>query len=146
MRQFISDCWSCPTHDAVREFATESYSALARKAVFQLQRIKASGVFGDDYHHKTLWDEYCHEVKEGPYDLLEDAWEKTLGPLLSAMIDTIPRHEAILLTIGAIWELNEERQPSTGVDPQLIQQSLRQAIARIADARDLSRFDPTKCR
>ena len=40
-----SDCWSCPTHDAILDFAKERYAALTRRAVHQLQRIKASGVY-----------------------------------------------------------------------------------------------------
>jgi hypothetical protein len=92
------------------EFAQARYSALARKLVFQLQRIKASGVYGDDYRHKTLWDEYCHEVQEGPYNLLDHAWDRTLTPALSAIVDAIPRYEAALLTIGSQNSTKQERK------------------------------------
>lgn len=138
-----SDCWSCPTHNAILEFANERYSALARRAVFQLQRIKASGVYGDDYRHKTLWDEYCHEVQEGPYDLLDNAWDRTLTPALSAIVDAIPRYEAALLTIGAIWDLDEEYESAPGIMPDLIRRNLEQMVSKLAGARDMSRFDPT---
>jgi hypothetical protein len=143
MRDDERDCWSCPTHDAILQFANERYSALTRKAVFQLQRIKASGVYGDDYRHKTLWDEYCHEVQEGPYDLLDDAWDKTLGPVLRAIVGAIPRHEAALLTIGAIWDLDEDYETAPGVMPDLIQRNLQQMVSKMAGTRDMSRFDPT---
>lgn len=138
-----SDCWSCPTHNAILEFANERYSALTRRAVFQLQRIKASGVYGDDYRHKTLWDEYCHEVQEGPYDLLDNAWDRTLTPALSAIVDAIPRYEAALLTIGAIWDLDEEYESAPGIMPDLIRRNLEQMVSKLAGARDMSRFDPT---
>ena len=137
------DCWSCPTHNAILEFANERYSALTRKVVVQLQRIKANGVYGDDYRHKTLWDEYCHEVQEGPYDLLDDAWDKTLGPVLGAIVGAIPRHEAALLTIGAIWDLDEDYETAPGVMPDLIQRNLQQMVSKLAGTRDMSRFDPT---
>jgi hypothetical protein len=118
-------------------------AALTRRAVHQLQRIKPSGVYGDDYRHKTLWDEYCHEVQEGPYDLLDDAWDRTLRPVLRTIVDAIPRHEAALLTIGAIWELDEGDEPALGIFPDLIQRNLQQMLSKIAGARDMSRFDPT---
>ncbi len=137
------DCWSCPTHDAILEFANERYSALTRKVVFHLQRIKASGVYGDDYRHKSLWDEYCHEVQEGPYDLLDNAWDRTLTPALSAIVDAIPRYEAALLTIGAIWDLDEEYELAPVIMPDLIRRNLEQMVSKLAGARDMSRFDPT---
>lgn len=108
-------CWSCPTHTAVLGFADAAFAALARKTVFQLQRIKASGIYGDDFRHKTLWDEYCHEVQKGPYELLDDAWEMTLGRILEEVVTAVPRHEAVLLTIAAIWELDEP-DPETKKD------------------------------
>jgi hypothetical protein len=100
-------------------------------------------VYGDDYRHKTLWDEYCHEVQEGPYDLLDDAWDKTLGPVLRAIVGAIPRHEAALLTIGAIWDLDEDYETAPGVMPDLIQRNLQQMVSKMAGTRDMSRFDPT---
>jgi integrase len=66
------DCLSCPVRDAVLDFATQSYEALVRKAIVRLQWIKATGIYGDDYGHKTLWDEYCHEVQFGPLATLSD--------------------------------------------------------------------------
>ena len=108
--QLTDECWSCPTHAAVVEFARNAYLKLARKIIFRLQRIDASGVYGDDYCHKTLWDEYCHEVQEGPYMLLEAAWDATIDPLFDAVIESIPPKEATLLTIGAAWDLDRSEE------------------------------------
>jgi hypothetical protein len=82
-------------------------------------------------------------VQEGPHDLLDDAWDKTLGPVLRAIVGAIPRHEAALLTIGAVWDLDEDYETAPGIMPDLIQRNLQQMVSKMAGARDMSRFDPT---
>ena len=47
-----------------------------------------------------LWDEYCHEVHEGPHEQLDWAWTATLDPVLQQTVASVPQHEALLLTIG----------------------------------------------
>jgi hypothetical protein len=137
------DCFSCPTHDAVLKFAAAAYEMLARRVIFRLQRIKATGIYGDDYRHKTLWDEYCHEVQEGPYDLLESVWGATIDVTLNSVIENIPHHEAALLTIGAARELGREDEIRFGgVAPHLIQSNLHEIVAKLAGFRNMSRFDP----
>jgi hypothetical protein len=127
------------------EFAAAAYLALARKVIFRLQRIKASGIYGDDYQHKTMWDEYCHEVQEGPHDLLQSAWDDTVDSIIESVIEAIPRHEAVLLTIRAVCDQDreDEMQLGTQVAPDLMRNSLRQAVDEMAGARHMSRFDPT---
>ena len=39
---------------AVWRYGWERFAALARKVIFRLQRLDASGIYGDDYQHKTL--------------------------------------------------------------------------------------------
>jgi hypothetical protein len=141
------ECCSCRTHAAVVEFASATYDGLARKAIFQMQRIEATGVYGDDYRHRTLWDEYCHEVQEGPHEFLEDSWDATVDPICHAIVETIPRQEAVLLTIGAVWDLNLNDDISdvlVAVAPDLIHKRLKRVIADMAGVRDMSRFDPTR--
>jgi fructosamine-3-kinase len=52
----------------VWRYGWERFAALARKVIYRLQRLDASGICGDDHQHKTLWDEFCHEVQWGPSD------------------------------------------------------------------------------
>jgi hypothetical protein len=140
-----ADCFSCPTHTAILEFAATRYLALARKVVVRLQRIEASGIYGDDYQHKTLWDEYCHEIQNGPYDLLDSMWDATIDPIFASVVKTIPNPEGALLTIRAMWDLDREdyMHPNTVfVAPDLILCNLRRAVVELAGARDISRFDP----
>jgi hypothetical protein len=63
--------------------------------------------------------------------------------VLRAIVGAIPRHEAALLTIGAIWDLDEDYETTPGVMPDLIQRNLQQMVSKMAGTRDMSRFDPT---
>jgi hypothetical protein len=140
-----TDCLSCSTHRAVLDFTTLAYAVLARKVVFRLQRIGASNIFGDDYHHKTVWDEYCYEVQNGP-SLFNDELDSILGPILDSVMKRVPPQEAALLTIGAVWDLIEHGTEWVGTNPviapELIHQNLASVVAKLAGARDMSRFDP----
>ncbi len=136
------ECWLCPTHRAVRKFADAANASLARKVVFRLQRMKASGIYGDDFLHKTLWDEYCHEVQNGPVRQLEWAWDLTIDQILGPVAENVPPYEGALLTIAALWDLHAELPEDVTFDPDLIGRNLRRAVAEIAGKRDLARFDP----
>jgi hypothetical protein len=139
-----SDCWSCPTHKAIRQYSTKRYSDLAQEAVVQLEQIGATSIFGDDYKHRTFWDEFCHEMQEGPHSALEWAFEATLDPLIHAIVEGIENSEATLLTIGAMWDLGEDQEMGAdiGRTPYLIQRNLEQAVKSLAMTRDMSEFDP----
>jgi hypothetical protein len=106
------DAWQTvleKTHDAVREFARAELVVLTRRAVHRLKRTKASGIYGEDYRYRSLfWKEYCHEVQEGPYEALQSAWDDTLDTMLRELIQSTPRPTAMLLSILAAWELEEE--------------------------------------
>jgi hypothetical protein len=57
----------------------------------------------------------------------------------------IGQHEAILLTIGGMWELDEtaSEQDEQSVRPEVIQRHLKRVVAASAGSRDMSRFDPS---
>jgi hypothetical protein len=95
------------THASVLAYARVEFDAVGRKVIHRLQRIAASGIYGDDYNYKTLWDEYCHEVQDGPTELLTSVWDATLLPLLDGVVERIPRQIAVLLSIAAGCELDE---------------------------------------
>jgi hypothetical protein len=132
------------THEAVRDFARAEFAALARKAIHRLQRINALGIFGGDYIYNTLWDEYCHEVQEGPHDLLECAWDQTLETVTEYVVERVPRHVAVLLSIFAAWKLDEEDDPNLigSVWPNGIKRVLRDRLAEQAGMRNLHRLGP----
>jgi hypothetical protein len=139
-----SDCWSCPTHKAIRHYSTQRCSQLAHEVVVQLEQLDATSIFGDDYKHRTFWDEFCHEMQEGPHSALESAFEDTIDLILHAIVERIESSEATLLTIGAMWNLEEDQElgADIGSAPYLIRRNLEQAVKTLAMARHMSEFDP----
>jgi hypothetical protein len=131
---------------AVRAYARREFAALIPKVIYRLQRLPATGVYGDDYAFKTLWDEYCYEIQEGPFDLPgvlspAGAWDHTIPAFLDDVIERIPHHQAILLSVFAAWELevNDEKLiGSLWLDG--IRQVLRSRLAEKAGERRLYRF------
>jgi|SRR6185503_4306599 len=88
---------------------------------------------------------YCHEVQNGPYDLIDTAWRHAMDPIIKEIIDAVPHQEASLLTIGATWNLETDVEASreASIDPGLIHRNLEREIANVAMERDISRFDPS---
>jgi hypothetical protein len=143
----LADCWSCPTHWAVRRFADAEFDALAQNIVEQLRGIDATGIYGDDYRHETLWDEYCHEIQEGSLGLSR-AWDSTIAPFLIEALANIPQEVAVLMTIGAGFRLEEDDGEQAGdfvTNPDMIQRRLEQVLVEMAAARNMSQFDPGEC-
>lgn len=136
-----TDCWSCPTNRAVRRFSAAACERLARKVVFRLQRQPATGIFGDAIFPRSLWDEYCYEAQEGPHEQLTSAWDQLLNPLIQFLVDAIPQEEAVLLSIGAAWELGEhDLELDDGASfPELIRDNVRRHVVEIAADRRMAR-------
>jgi hypothetical protein len=128
---------------AVWRYGWERFTALARKVIYRLQRVDASGIYGDEYRHKTLWDEFCHEVQEGPHDQLDSAWHMTLRPFLEAAITPLSANEKMVLFF-ATDEADglDEDMGEPFVTDALIAEVMKE-LARLAGERNLNQFDPT---
>jgi hypothetical protein len=121
-------------------FARGEWPRLARKVVYRMQRIPASGSFSEDYRHRTLWDEYCHEVQNGPHGIMEEAWEVAVDGILAGVVDGLPPHSAAVLTIDAEAEFANGDEPGPIWRDGLIDRLRRQVSGPAAD-RDLDRFE-----
>ncbi|NJM49704.1 MAG: hypothetical protein HC843_01410 [Sphingomonadales bacterium] len=71
-----------------------------------LERFPASGIYGDDYGLRSLWDEFCFEAQEGPVSELEYAWDHTLDGFVQAIVERIPAHHQELLS----WSIAQEQE------------------------------------
>ena len=132
------------THAAVRAFARIEIEALTRKVIHSLQRLRSSGIFGDDYLYKSLWDEYCHEVQDGPHAMLEGASNLNIDPFLDHVVEQVPHHVGVLLTIYAAWELDEHDDANLvgPVWPDVIKRLVRDSLAKKAGMRSLHHLSP----
>lgn len=128
-------------HDAVRAYAAVEFPTLARKVVAALQKIGASGNYGDDFAFKSLWDEYCFEVQHGP-TVVNWAWQETIPPFLDAVIDRTPRHASLLLSIDAAYYLagDDHDGLELGFWKSGMRRVLRQHLDDLAAGRSLRRF------
>ncbi len=127
-------------HKAVQKYGEVEFQGLVRRAIYRLQRFPASGIYGDGLGYRTLWDEWCHEVQEGPLDLLESAWDPTLSPILKGVIDRVPQHARVLLAEYARWELSLEsgQDPMNFPDAESLMDLLRHRVSAVAVNRSLS--------
>lgn len=132
---------------AVRKYARPELDGLIRKAIHRLQRIPASGIYGDAYVYKTLWDEFCHEVQEGPFDLpglfggsTGVAWDEIIASHVNDLIEHTPRPAAVLLSTFAVWELDEDTKLLGSFWPHGIARVLKSGLDDQAGARNLLRF------
>lgn len=130
-------CWRCDVHVAVRAFATARFPELAKRVVFRLQRIEASGIYGVDRNYRSLWDEYRHQVQIETVDQLQSAWDSLLDPLLKAVIGSLPEHEASILTVGAAWiqDTRDEFDGKVAPDQALLAACLLDYLNREASGR-----------
>jgi hypothetical protein len=123
------------THRAVRSFARSEFDARARKIMHRLQRTPASGIYGDDLDHKTLWDEFCYETHNGPTDDLRRAWHQVIDPHLNTTIESIPEETAILLSIYSCWELEGDLDLCGSVWTDGMKEMLEKALITYATTR-----------
>lgn len=123
------------THTAVRDFARREFNTCARRLVHRLQRIPASGIYGDNLGHKTLWDEFCYEKHNGPTAELQLAWHQAIDPHLESVIESIPRETAVLLSVHSCWELQEDLEVCGSIWPDGIKDVLQKTLINHAMSR-----------
>lgn len=126
-------------YQAVTTYGRIEFEGLARRVIHQLQRMPASGIFGDDFRYRSIWDEWCHEVQEGPHELLEDAWDDAVLPFIDATLESVPAHVEALLTVYSTGQVPQE--PGSGsqlaVWGEDLQGVLREKLERMAMNREL---------
>ncbi|MFG1238169.1 hypothetical protein V5F63_13320 [Xanthobacter autotrophicus DSM 597] len=143
------------TRHAALQFAALRFGQLTSRLIWRLRRIPATGIVGDDYTCRTLWDEICVEVQDGPFDdgLFGDAdetglpdvptaFDRTIAPILRAAIEALPQKEAVLLTLWAIddWDEREQAETVGTINIDAMMTMLRTMLSRKASAVDLWKF------
>ena len=127
----MSDDLDSALWKAAWRFSDARIHALARKVIHAMQRMPASGVFGGDYRFKSVWDEYCREVQEGPHPMLEVAFDRTIDPMIVWHIEQLNQSERQLLEIALADGAKE--WGDIGV-------AIRKSLQGIAIDRELSKF------
>lgn len=138
-RDALLDC----LEKAILSFADERIGSLAGSVQHELQKIPASGVWGMGF--KSVWDEYCYEVQEGPTPQLRGAFEATVDPMLDYALSRLPDTEAVLISFAAdASDPSSEPRDWIGGDPtiapDIMRRLLRESLDSLAIDRDLGRF------
>lgn len=124
------------------EYAEERVPPLARSVRLQLSKMKASGAWAIAF--KTVWDEYCYEIQEGPTPL-RSAFDLTVNPYLDQALARLSGPEATLVSFAAkvgdpSVDLGDTVNCGLGVAPDDLRQLLRHALDELAINRALDRF------
>lgn len=123
---------------AVFKLAQEINQRSARRLVYRLQRISASGIYGGDYRYRSLWDEFCHEQQNGPY-FDEDVWDETLEGLLQAELKRLTPGEFEIVWLASLPEVEDlKNAPRSQAD---VRRELRSALESLCLTRNLERFE-----
>jgi len=60
---------------------------------------------------------YCHEVQNGPYDLIDTAWRHAMDPIIKEIIDAVPMRIAAVRAWPALPWIDMDRQIQQRVTP-----------------------------
>lgn len=123
---------------AVFLLAEEIKQRAARRIVHRLQRVSASGIYGDDYSFRSLWDEFCHDQQNGPH-FDQDVWGDTLEALLRAEVERLTRGEFEIVWLASLPDVADlKTAPRVQSD---VLREIRSALNGIAATRNLERFE-----
>lgn len=132
--------WLVETHQAVIKYSSVELAGMTRRVIFALQRMPATGIYGDEPTFKSVWDEYCYEVQYGPSEDLEWAWDETISTFVMDQIDRLPAHVRLLISIGAEYERGDSCTTTLGFDAQLVHDEAKAHLDRFASGRNLDHF------
>ncbi|MBB3133873.1 hypothetical protein FHS26_001586 [Rhizobium pisi] len=133
----------CDLEDAVQSalfrLAAEYNQRAAGRIIHALQRRHASGVFGDDYEHKSLWDELCHDAQSGPHFDDDEPLDSILDALLQKEVERLTAAEFEALWLAAIVDVDD--LITAPRDAGVIKEEFRSALLQRAGERNLERFE-----
>ncbi|WP_206478004.1 hypothetical protein [Halomonas sp. KRD171] len=137
---FTEPCEDVDYFEPITAFAEKRLEALAKRVIYGMQRMPASGMF--EYTAKPLksfWDEWCwYQAKyDNDCGSLSSAFELTLESMISVTVRELPNEEAVLISC-AVCE-DQQNMPARSDDE--ICNSVRDVVTEAAGSRSLARFE-----
>lgn len=127
------DQFSIAALSAISVFANQQFAAMAARVRYDMRRHPATDIYGDN-DHRTLWDEYCFEIRHGPTPALENVWSHTLYQYIASRVVALERPTAVLLTIAAQYATEDLQNQDGGAwSEDLLHDSVRNALHPLAD-------------
>lgn len=135
---------------AARAAAGPELKKLVQATISALREMDAIGMFGD-VAARHLWDEYCWQLQEGPYDdddigfgSTSRNFEETLDAVIADAIDALPQHTLLFLSINTRNNLDAENDPDSigGISRDDIASAVLECVNQSASRRKLDFIGP----
>ncbi|KPF90207.1 hypothetical protein IP81_15800 [Novosphingobium sp. AAP83] len=122
---------------SVMRFAITRIERLATEVIDQIKQYPACAMLSDNDYAENLWDDYCYDQQIGPVTFLDFAWSDLFAPHLKALIESMDRTEAILLTFDWCWGQGEDPisiigDPPTRIDTDALAAEVMSVVNRMA--------------
>ncbi len=130
--------------------AATEMEKLVQATISTLRDMDATGMFGD-IAARHLWDEYCWQLQEGPYDnddfgfgSTSENFEKVLDGVIAGALDELPQHTLLFLSIYTRNDLEEESDSGSigGISRYDIASAVRERVSGAAAWRNLDVIGP----
>lgn len=135
---------------AAHAVAAPELEKLAQIAIASLRNMDAVGMFGE-IAARHLWDEYCWQLQEGPYDedfhgfgSISANFEEVLYTEIAGSLDQLPKHTLLFLSIHTRDDAGDECDPNSigCISRDNITAAVLQRINQVASRRNLDFIGP----
>lgn len=135
---------------AACDVAGPEFEKLVQAVIGSLCEMDATHLFGD-VAARHLWDEYCWQLQEGPYDddldgfgSISEGFEDVLNAALEAELDKIPKHVLLFLSIYSRNEAGTDAGYNNigEISRDNIAAAVRERVDQIASRRNIELIGP----
>ena len=136
--------------DAARAAAKPELGKLVQATIAALREMDAVGMFGD-VAARHLWDEYCWQLQEGPYDdddmgfgSTSSNFEQVLDTVIAEALDALPRHALLFLSIYTRDDISNDPDSIGSISRDAIASAVLERVNQIASRRNLDFIGPDR--
>lgn len=136
--------------DAARAAAKPELGKLVQATIAALREMDAVGMFGD-VAARHLWDEYCWQLQEGPYDdddmgfgSTSSNFEQVLDTVIAEALDALPRHALLFLSIYTRDDIGNDPDSIGSISRDAIASAVLERVNQIASRRNLDFIGPDR--
>lgn len=135
---------------AARAAAAPELDNLVRTVITALREMDAVGLFGG-LAARHLWDEYCWQLQEGPYDdddvgfgSTSSNFREILSTTINGALDALPKHTLLFLSIYARNDIDDADDPDGigSISRGDIATAVLEGVEKIASRRNLDFIGP----
>ena len=136
--------------DAARAAAKPELGKLVQATIAALREMDAVGMFGD-VAARHLWDEYCWQLQEGPYDdddmgfgSTSSNFEQVLDTVIAEALDALPRHALLFLSIYTRDDIGDAPDSIGSISRDDIAAAVLERVNHTASRRNLDFIGPDR--